>query len=82
MHRERKRRRLIIFSLVMVLMLMIGGYAAFESKLDIKGSTKVTTNWEVLITNVTSGTSMSADLYEAGDSMEYTVTVTNHGATI
>jgi len=56
MHRERKRRRLIIFSLVMVLMLMIGGYAAFESKLDIKGSTKVTTNWEVLITNVTSGT--------------------------
>jgi len=26
--------------------------------------------------------SMSADLYEAGDSMEYTVTVTNHGATI
>jgi len=57
MHRERKRRNLILFSLLGVLLLMIGGYAAFESKLDIKGSTKVTTNWEVLITNVISGTS-------------------------
>ena len=83
---------------------MVGGYAAFQSKLDIKGSTKVTSNWDVRITNVTNGTpsgnaenskdendnvilptydglsaSMSADIYEAGDSMEYIVTITNRG---
>ena len=104
MHRERKRRQKIIFSLLLVLLLMVSGYAAFQSRLDIKGSTKVTSNWEVLITNVTSGSpsgnaenskdengnvilptwdnlsaSMSADLYEAGDSMEYIVTITNRG---
>ena len=80
------------------------GYASFQSSLKIKGSTKVTSNWDVRITNVTSGTpsgnaenskdendnailptwdglsaSMSADLYEAGDSMEYVVTISNLG---
>ena len=104
MHRERKRRQKIIFSLLLALLLMVSGYAAFQSRFDIKGTTKVTSNWEVIITNVSSGTpsgnaenskdengnvilptwdnlsaSMSADLYETGDSMEYIVTITNRG---
>ena len=104
MHRERQRRRIMIYSLVGVLLLMTVAYAAFSQKFDIKGSTKVTSNWDVRITNVTNGTptgnaenskdingntivptwdnlsaSMQADLYEAGDSMEYTVTISNFG---
>ena len=94
MHRERKRRQMIMLSLLGILLLMATGYAAFQSRLDIKGTTKVTSNWEVLITNVTEGipmgnaenskdesgnvilptwdnlsASMSADLYETGDSI-------------
>lgn len=104
MHRERKRRQIMLFALSLVLFFMATGYAAFQSKLDIRGSTKVTSNWDVRIINVTSGTptgnaenskdsndntilptwdnlsaSMSADLYEAGDSMEYIVTISNEG---
>ena len=104
MHSERKRRQKIIVSLMIVLILMVCGYAAFQSRLNIKGSTKATSNWEVLTINVSIGTpsgnaenskdengnviiptwdnlsaSMSADLYEAGDSMEYIVSITNGG---
>ena len=108
MHREKKRRKIIIASLLIVLLLMATGYAVFGTNLDIKGSTKVTSNWEVLITHITPGTptgnaentdgispecdisgspkscnglsaELSADLYEAGDSMEYIVTIENRG---
>ena len=56
MHREKRRRKIIIASLLLVLLLMATGYAVFGTNLDIKGSTKVTSNWDVRITNVTSGT--------------------------
>ena len=105
MHREKRRRKIIIASLLVVLLLMATGYAVFGTNLDIKGSTKVTSNWDVRITNVTNGTptgnaensidpetgnvilpswdglnaSMSADLYEAGDSMEYIIIIENRG---
>jgi len=32
---------------------MTAGYAAFQTNLKIKGTTKVSSNWNVLITNVT-----------------------------
>ena len=108
MHREKRRRKIIIASLLVALLLMATGYAVFGTNLDIKGSTKVTSNWEVLITHITPGTptgnaentdgispecdisgspkscnglsaELSADLYEAGDSMEYIVTIENRG---
>ena len=56
MHRNKKKRNIIIFSLVGVLLCMVAGYAAFQTQLEIKGTSKVTSNWNILITNVTAGT--------------------------
>ena len=56
MHRSKRKRNMIIFSLVGILLCMVVGYAAFQTKLEIKGSSKVTSNWDIRITNVTDGT--------------------------
>ena len=56
MKRERKKRNKLIVLLVGVLLLMSVGYAAFQTKLDIKGTSKVTSNWDIRITNVSNGT--------------------------
>ena len=34
---------------------MVVGYAAFQTRLEIKGTSKVTSNWDIRITNVTDG---------------------------
>ncbi len=51
---ERKRRKIVIWLLCSVLLLMAIGYAAFASQLNIKGSTNISTSWDVRITNITS----------------------------
>ena len=56
MHRSKKKRNIIIFSLVRILLCMVAGYVAFQTQLEIKGTSKVTSNWNILITNVTAGT--------------------------
>ena len=56
MHRNRKKRNIVIFSLVGVLLCMVAGYAAFQTQLKVTGSSTVTSNWDIEITNVTSGT--------------------------
>ena len=56
MHRSKKKRNIIIFSLVGVLLCMVVGYAAFQTQLKVSGTSKVTSNWDIEITNVTSGT--------------------------
>ena len=55
MHRSKKRRNVIIFSLVGILLCMVVGYAAFQTRLEISGSSTVTSNWDIEITNVTDG---------------------------
>ena len=56
MHRSKRKRNIIIFSLVGVLLCMVVGYAAFQTQLKVTGTSKVTSNWDIEITNVTSGT--------------------------
>ena len=56
MHRSKKKRNIIIFSLVGVLLCMVAGYAAFQTQLKVTGSSTVTSNWDIEITNVTAGT--------------------------
>ena len=56
MHRGKKQRKIIIISLVSVLFLMMAGYAAFSSNLKISGTSQVTSNWDIEITNVSNGT--------------------------
>ena len=57
MHRSKRKRNLIIFSLICVLLCMVAGYAAFQTQLKVTGSSTVTSNWDIQITNVTAGTS-------------------------
>ena len=52
MHRENKKRKIIIFSLLGILLLMVGGYAAFKTALNITGTSNITSVWDVRITNV------------------------------
>ena len=56
MHRSKKKRNIIIFSLVGVLLCMVVGYAAFQTQLKVSGTSKVTSNWDIEITSVTPGT--------------------------
>ena len=50
--RERKKKRIIIISLLGLLCIMTVGYAAFQSNLKIKGTSSISSNWNILITNV------------------------------
>ena len=52
MHREYKRRKIIIFSLIGILLLMAVGYSAFQTKLNISSTSNITSVWDVEITNV------------------------------
>ena len=56
MYRSKRKRNIIIFSLIGVLLCMVVGYAAFQTQLKVTGTSKVTSNWDIEITNVTSGT--------------------------
>jgi len=49
---HKKKRILIIGILCVVLMLMASGYAAFNSMLNISGTSNITSNWDVRITSV------------------------------
>ena len=52
MHREYKKRKIIIFSLIGILFLMAVGYSAFQTKLNISSTSNITSVWDVEITNV------------------------------
>ena len=49
---ETKKRNIIIGSLCGVLLLMVVGYAAFNSVLNISGTSGISSNWKILITNI------------------------------
>ena len=55
MHRARKNRSIIIGSLLILLLMISVGYAAFQTSLTIRGTSRITSNWDVRITNVTTG---------------------------
>ncbi len=49
---NRTNRNYIIMGLCAILLVMTIGYSAFSSKLDIKGSSMVTSKWDIEITNL------------------------------
>ncbi len=51
---ERRKRNIIICTLCGVLLLMVVGYAAFNTLLNINGTTSITSNWDIKITSITS----------------------------
>ena len=49
---KRRHRNYLIMGLCSILLIMGVGYAAFSSKLDISGTSSITSIWDVEITNV------------------------------
>ena len=52
---KRQKNNLIIGGLCCILLLMGIGYAAFSTQLKINGTSNISSNWRVLITDITSG---------------------------
>ena len=49
-----RQRNYIIAGLCMILVIMGVGYAAFQSQLKISGTSNITSNWSVKITDIQS----------------------------
>ncbi|CCY46807.1 unknown [Firmicutes bacterium CAG:822] len=56
MHKRfnRTQRNYIIVGLCAILLIMVVGYAAFQSQLRISGTSNITSNWSVKITDIQS----------------------------
>jgi len=93
---RRNKNKYILLSLIGILLLMIVGYAGFNSSLKITETSEVTNNWDISITDIKTksgtATNKTEPLYEGltanfdvnfesiGDYIEYDVTVTNNGS--
>ena len=55
MHKKRRKRSLVIGCLLAILVCMTIGYAAFSTQLQISGTSSITSNWDVQITDITQG---------------------------
>ena len=60
-----KKRNIIIGALCGVLLLMVIGYAAFQSVLKINGTSSISSNWDVKITAIEQTASVGATDKEA-----------------
>ena len=49
---KRRKRNMLLIGLVCILLIMTIGYSAFSTRLDIKSSTSITSNWDIEITNL------------------------------
>lgn len=52
MYKYRRKRTILLFSLIFILFLMIVGYSVFQSSLKINGISSVTSNWNIKITKI------------------------------
>ena len=52
MYKNKRRRKIILGGLLCLLLIMTIGYSAFSSRLDIKGSSMVTSKWDIEITDL------------------------------
>ena len=65
--RRNKKKKIIIIALLGILALMTAGYAAFQTNLNIKGTSKINSNWDIRITNVREG-AITGDAEKAKES--------------
>ena len=93
--RKRKQKNLIIGGLIAIVFLLSVGYAAFATSLNINGTAKTTSKWDVEIIDVQATTSggatsktathtdlsatIAAELTEPGDKVTYQIKVKNKG---
>ncbi len=51
---SRKQKNIVLGSLGAIILLMAIGYAAFNTQLNINGTSNISSNWDIRITNITS----------------------------
>ncbi len=66
MRANRRKNNIIIGGLCAILLIMTVGYAAFYSQLKISGTSKITSNWDIEITNIRS-TNFETNAYNIKD---------------
>ncbi len=69
---ERKKKNILIGSLLAIVLIMAVGYAAFATQLNIDGTANITSTWDVHIKSITPGTPVGT---------ASNVEVTNNGLT-
>ena len=52
MHRENKETKIILVVCLSLILCLSVGYAAFQTSFNVKGSTAITSNWNIEVTNV------------------------------
>ena len=57
---SKRQRSIVLGSLIGIMILMAIGYAAFSSQLQINGTSNISSNWDIRITNITSSLSGGA----------------------
>ena len=63
----KRKNNIIIGVLCAVLLLMAVGYAAFSSLLNITGTSSVSSNWDIEITNIRGGNPGGGDAYDISE---------------
>lgn len=58
MNRKREKKNVLIGVLLAAVVLMSVGYAALASQLQINGTSKISSNWDVKFTSMTDGTAV------------------------
>lgn len=51
---KQNKRNIIIGSLCVIVLLMAVGYAAFQTVLNIQGTSNITSSWDINVTNIVS----------------------------
>ena len=93
-----KNKNFLIVGLISIIIVMVVGYAAFATQLQINGTATITSSWDVHIESITPGTPVGTatsteaevgldklsatfhtNLVAPGDSLTYTVVVKNDG---
>ncbi len=64
---RKRKNNIIIGTLCGVMLLMVVGYAAFASRLDIKGTSGISSNWDIEITNIRGGNPYGGDAYDISE---------------
>ncbi len=52
MYKNRHKRNIVILSLLVIICLMVAGYAAFQTKLEVTSTSNIASNWLVKITDI------------------------------
>ncbi len=80
MREKRDQRTLIIVSLLVIVSIMVAGFAAFATNLTINGTSNISTSWNIQITNIRGVNDKSVTNNQAYEVTDPTITNNNLNA--